>query len=64
MGGGKIVGIYGGGICELACDFKRFKKGILRKLVNPHERAPQVDRGVSGCPSTKFELQLQIIKLH
>ena len=47
---------------SLSENFKRFKEGIEeRKLflehqqtVDPHARAPQVVRGLFGCPSTNF----------
>ena len=43
-----------------------FKEGIKerkvvlkrRQIVHSHARAPQVGRGLSGCPSTNFHFKL------
>ena len=58
-------------------NLSEFLKGLLkegieeRKLflghhqtVDPNARAPQVVRGLFGCPSTNFQLQILIFKSH
>ena len=55
--------LFKGGISpEFRCDVKRFKEGIKeRKLFlkhhqtdDPHATAPQVSRGLFGCPCQIF----------
>jgi len=57
---------------EFERNLKKFKEGIEeRKLflkhhqtVDPNARASQAVRGLFGCPSTNFSLQILILKSH